>query len=317
MNEKLKIVFMGTPDFAVPSLKALLADPASEVLAVYTQPDRPAGRGQELQKPPVKIAAEEAGIIIRQPEKLDDTEIVELKKLEPDFIVVVAYGLLLPKGVLDLPKIAAINLHASLLPKFRGASPIQAAILAGEKETGVSFMRMVEKLDAGAVFQQFKIAIGESSAGELFQKLSELGAEKFPEVLQGIAVGSLTSIEQNEDKASFCGKVKKEDGRINWQNNSADLIQRKWRAYSPWPGVFTTWNGKLLKIVEIETSPNPSLSGGEHFDRGQVFESNGDLFVRCVDAAIKLKKLQLEGKRVMEVAEFVRGMKGFVGSRLE
>lgn len=316
MSEKLKIAFAGTPEFALPSLEALLADPQIEVAAVFTQPDKFAGRGQRFTSPPVKIFAEKNGIPVFQ-KRIGASKI---QKLNLDFLAVVAFGQILSREVLAVPRFGCLNLHASLLPKFRGASPIQSALLAGESKTGVSFIRISEQLDAGDVFARFEIPIGNKNAVELSAELAALGGAKFPAVLKKIASGELQAIPQNEAKASFCQKIQKADGRVDWQKDSTKLLARKLRAFAPWPGVWTIlrfrgeqgFDGKVLKLVEFEKSQRSEVKS----QSGEVFEKNGKIFAAMADGAIELKKVQLAGKKILSAKEFARGERGFVGSRL-
>ena len=287
----------------------LLEDPEIEVSAVFTQPDRPAGRGQELSAPAVKKVAEEKGIPLFQPEKLEASE---LQKFNPDFLAVVAYGVILADDVLTLPKFACVNLHASLLPKFRGASPIQSAILSNDTETGVSFMRITEQLDSGPVYTQFEVEIAEKNAEKLSDELAQMGGEKFPEVLKMLAAGELKEIPQDDPLASECQKIEKADGKVNWEKDSAELLLRKLRAFTPWPGVWTEIGRKNLKLVDFETW------NVEHETRenGEVFEQDGKIGVQSAGGAIQLIKVQLEGKKALDVREFVKGNADFVGAKL-
>lgn len=306
--DKLKVVFAGTPDFAIPSLQSLAADPEIEVSAVFTQPDRPVGRGNKITPPPVKVFAEEKGIKVFQPEKMAKSD---LESLQPDFLAVVAYGMILPDDVLDLPRFGCVNLHASLLPKFRGASPIQSAILAGEKKTGVTFMQISKQLDAGDIYEKFEVQIGEKNAEGLSRELADLGG-KFPEVLKKVAAGELSATPQNEAEATFCSKIKKEDGKVNWAEDSSETLLRKLRAFAPWPGVWTTYKDQVLKLLEFSRGQGTGSRG----QNGEVFENEGKICVKTVEGAIELKTVQLEGKKAMEIGEFVRGNKDFVGARL-
>ncbi len=307
MSKKLKVVFAGTPEFAIPSLEALLADSEIEVSAVFTQPDKPVGRGNKITPPQIKTFALEKGVEVLQPDKFT---LADIEKFKPDFLVVVAYGMILPNDVLDFPNFGCVNLHASLLPKFRGASPIQSAILAGEEKTGVTFMRISEELDSGDVFQKFEVPIGEKSAEELSEDLAKLG-DKFPEVLKKIASGELLSTPQDETKATFCTKIKREDGKVDWEKDSSEVLLRKLRAFTPWPGVFTTFDGKILKLLEFS-----GWQSAISLQSGEVFEADGKFGVKIADAAIELKKVQLEGKNAMEIGEFVRGNEEFMGGKL-
>ncbi len=315
----LRVAFAGTPDFAVPSLQSLLADPQFEVVAVLTQPDRPAGRGQQIVKSPVKVAAERApkgtlrvGISVHQPAKLDEVEITNLRKLDLDFLVVVAYGLLLPPEILQLPKYGCLNVHASLLPKYRGASPIQQSILNNDAETGISYMQMEKGLDTGPVFAQEIIKLKNTETGaELTIQLAQLGGDKLPEILAQIAAGKIQSTPQDDSKASTCSKVKKTDGRIDWQKDSAELTNRKLRAYTPWPGIWTESAGKRLKILAIGERVDAKQQSGE------VFQIEDRIYIQTAAGAIELKRVQLEGKQELGISEFVRGEASFVGSLLK
>ncbi len=309
MDEKLKIVFAGTPEFAIPSLAVLLHDPAVEILAVFTQPDKPAGRGKIFTPPPVKTFAEENEIPVFQ-EKLD-LEIIHKKFPEIDFIVVVAFGVMLSKELLEVPRFGCVNLHASLLPKFRGASPIQSAILASESKTGVSFMRISEQLDAGDVFAQFEIEIGEKNTEQLGMELAKLG-EKFPEVLKKIVSGDIQSTPQDDAGVTFCKKIQKSDGRADWQKDSAELLVRKLQAFTPWPGVWTKSRGKNLKLLEFSSW---QLVASDR-QSGEVFEKDGRVGVVVADSAIELKKVQLEGKKELQIEDFLRGNADFIGNKL-
>ncbi len=308
----LRVVFAGTPEFAVPSLRVLLADPRFTVVAVYTQPDRPAGRGQALTPPPVKVAAEQASLPVYQPLELGEMEFLKLRRLELDFLVVVAYGLILPSEMLAIPQYGCLNVHASLLPKYRGASPIQQAILNNDTETGVSYMQLETGLDTGPVFAQASLKLtGTETGAELTTQLAELGGAQLPETLAAIAAGESTATKQDDSQATLCKKIKKTDGKIDWQTDSAEQIERKLRAYTPWPGIWTEYADKRLKILEI----------GQQLDSkqqlGKVFEVEDKIYVQAVDRAVELKRVQLEGKRALSIQEFVRGEGCFVGSLLK
>lgn len=327
MSKQLTIAFAGTPEFAIPSLRALIEDEGIDVVKVFTQPDKPVGRGGKITPPPVKVFAQEQGIEVLQPEKLEKTDLEEPvpAKAGMDFLVVVAYGMILPTELLDMPKYGCVNLHASLLPKFRGASPIQSSILAGEEKTGVTFMQISEELDSGAVFAQDELEIGEKNAAELGVELAELGT-RFPDVLRKIASGELQSVAQDDAQATFCEKIRKEDGKVDWEKDSADVLARKLRAFFSWPGVWTLLRqgyegqgdteGKVLKLLEFEVAtiqvdsitPEPAVGG--------VFETSGNIFVRTVDGVIELRRVQLEGKKAMGIEDFVRGNLEFVDARL-
>jgi len=301
---KLKVVFMGTPDFAVPSLNALIESQEFEVPLVITQPDKPAGRGKRLTPPPVKRFAMEKGIPVIQPEKVKgNQELFEtLREISPDFIVVAAYGKILPLELLNIPLIAPVNVHASLLPKYRGASPIQSAILNGEKETGVTIMRVREKLDSGEIYIQKKTPIkDEDTSQTLHDRLSVMGGKLLVEALPRIASGELKPILQNEEEATYCGQIRKEDGLIDWQE-PARAIFNKVRAFTPWPSAFTYFNGKLLKITQVKPVD------GSCDVAGKVVSVDDEGFtVSTGDGLLKVLKVKPEGKKEMRACDFVRG----------
>jgi methionyl-tRNA formyltransferase len=296
---------MGTPEFAVPSLQTLL-DGHDAVVGVVTQPDQPSGRGMSLHAPPVKKLAEAYQVPVFQPAKLRTPEALEpLRAWKPDLIVVVAYGRMLPNSVLTLPPLGCINVHASLLPKYRGAAPIQWAIAQGEKETGVTIMRISERMDAGDILLQKAIPIEADDTGEsLHDRLSTLGAEALRETLHLLKQGQLLARPQNEAEATYAPIIKKEDGRIDWRL-SAITIERRIRAFNPWPSAYTTFGGKLLKIFKARPETQPSRT---HVAPGTVTEvSPVHLLVATGDGQLSLLEVQLEGKRRMPIEEFLRG----------
>jgi len=314
--QKLRVAFAGTPEFAIPSFESLLASNAIEIVTLFTQPDRPVGRGNILTPPPIKTLAEKNSIPIFQPEKISTADFKKIPstkvRTDLDFLVVVAFGEILPDKVLKIPRFGCINLHASLLPQFRGASPIQSAILADEQTTGVSFIQISEKLDSGDIFAKFEIPLAEKNSIELSHELAKIGGEKFPEILQKIAANKIFAIPQNEADITFCQKIKKVDGRVAWRTDSAELLKRKLRAFAVWPGVWTNFIGKVLKLIEFEVS-NQKF---EEKKEGSVFEDTGRIFVATIDGAIELKKVQLAGKQVVPIAEFVRGNVKFISAVL-
>jgi methionyl-tRNA formyltransferase len=307
----IRLVFMGTPDFAVPALKSLIE--TQKVVGVITQPDRPAGRGQQPASPPVKLVAAAAGIPVYQPKSLRSEEAAKpLRQWQPEMIVVAAFGQILRPHVLDLPPLGCVNVHASLLPRWRGASPIQYAILAGDTRTGVSLMRMDVGLDTGPVYVQQAIPIEtEETAASLHDKLAALGAMMLGEHLAGIADGRLTAIPQNDEESTYAPMIKKEDGRLDWQQSSAALARRI-RAMTPWPGAFTSWQGQLLKVLRAE-SVDGSLPDGEP---GEVVGGPETAVVLTQNGGLALQEIQLAGKRAMAVADFLRGRPELIGSKL-
>jgi methionyl-tRNA formyltransferase len=317
IKNKPKIIFFGTPEFAAVILKALL-DRDYNIAAVFTQPDKKVGRKQEVKYSPVKNLALENGIEIFQPKNLRDTRLAEeIKKINPDLFVVAAYGKILPKEILETPKYGAVNVHASLLPKYRGASPVQCAILAGEKETGITLMRMNEKMDEGDILLQEKIEIGERDTAEtLMKKLAELGAKMTVKFILDFVGEKIQPTKQASANATYCKPVKREDGKIDW-NNTAEEIYRKWRAYFPWPGIFSDLEiknqAKRLKLSQIEVVPD--METGEK--PGKIVKYNQETAVQVKKGLIVLKKIQLEGKKEMDVNEFLRGFPRFIGETLK
>ncbi|MBN1693221.1 MAG: methionyl-tRNA formyltransferase [Dehalococcoidales bacterium] len=309
----MRIVFMGSPQFAVPSLEQLVIN-KFDIVSVYTQPDRPAGRGRGLAVSPVKAAALKWGIPVIQPETVNSAEaLVELAALKPDVIVVCAYGQLLPQVLLDIPPRQCLNVHFSLLPRHRGASPVAAAILAGDDFTGVSVQQVRHKLDTGPVLAAACIPIMPAdNTGSLTEKLSIVGAHLLQEALTGWLRGEIKPLPQDESRANYVGLVKKEDGEIDW-HLSAEEIWRRVRAYNPWPGAYTYWKGKQLKINGAAV-----LVGGYSKEAGRVIalQEQGSVGVNTGDGILVLLNMQYAGKKAMPAAEFIRGQRDFIGSKL-
>jgi methionyl-tRNA formyltransferase len=303
------VVFMGTPEFAVPSLWALSG--AHRVIAVYTQPDKPVGRAQTLQPTPVKQAALVHHIPCYQPEKLRKPEVVaQLAALQPDLIVVAAYGQILPQSVLDIPKYGCINVHASLLPRWRGAAPIHAAIRAGDSETGVTIMMMEAGLDTGPMLRAESVPIRPTETGQsLHDTLSRLGARLLVETLADYLAGRVPAVPQPEDGVTWAPQIEKSDGQIDWNRTSAE-IDRQVRAYTPWPGTFTAWNGQTLKVLSGAPADGNAPAGAvvKH-GAGAAVGTGSGLYV--------LETVQLAGKKGVGIDEFLRGYGAFIGSTLE
>ena len=305
----MNLVFAGTPEFARVSLEALVASGHIPV-AAYTQPDRPAGRGKKLTASPVKRCALEHGIPVYQPATLrDDAAVEELRALRPDLLVVAAYGLILPQAALDVPTHGCLNVHASILPRWRGAAPIQAAILAGDDKTGISLMRMTAGLDCGPVFHIAETAIGAGeTAGELHDRLAALGASELVEQLDGIVAGRLEAVDQDDSLATYAPKIDKQDAEIDWELPAAE-VARRIRAYNPFPGAFTHDGETRLKIWRAAVAEGSGVPG-------DVLRFASDaIVVACGEGALRLDELQLPGKRRAPAHEFT-GQIDLSGRRL-
>lgn len=292
---------MGTPEFAVPSLKAFI-ESGEEILAVVTQPDKPKGRGLEVIPPPTKVLAAKYGIPVLQPQKIRTEEFFDnIKNLNPDLICVVAYGKILPKNILDLPPHGCINVHASFLPKYRGAAPINWAIISGEKVTGITTMRMDEGMDTGDMLLRREMPIDDEDTGEtLSEKLSEMGGEVLIETIKLFKEGRLDPIPQDHSQATYAPMLKKEDGNIDWKK-SAEEIRNLIRGALPWPGAYTSLEGKLLKIYKARVSEGRGRSA-------EVIKSNSEtLRVATGMGVIDLLEIQIEGGKKLEIESFLRG----------
>lgn len=304
----MKIIYAGTPEFAVPALNALLHS-EHEVIAVYTQPDRPAGRGKKLIASPVKCVAEQHAIPVEQPLNFkDETTRAHLKNYQADIMIVAAYGLILPTAVLEMFAFGCINIHASILPRWRGAAPIQRAIIAGDTETGISIMQMEKGLDTGPYFCIKKCAITEADTGQsLHDRLTELGAKTLMQVLPKIFTKTIqpTSQDTMESAASYAHKLEKAEGKINWQEPVA-LIQRKIRAFNPWPVAFCDIHGESVRIwqAEIETAEHPNAQAGEIMSVDKT-----SIHVACGQGTLSIQKLQFPGGKMLSVMEILNAKK--------
>ncbi|MBM3119219.1 MAG: methionyl-tRNA formyltransferase [Chloroflexi bacterium] len=311
----MRVVFMGTPDFAVPSLEALIRS-SYRVVAVYTQPDSKAGRGQQVVLPPIKQLALSHGLEIVQPDSLKDSNAIErLASYAPDLLVVAAFGQILPPEILALPKFGCLNVHPSLLPKYRGASPVATAILQGEEVTGVTIMLLDAGMDTGPIINQKEMPISaEDTTGSLTAKLAQTGAQLLMETLPLWLDEQIKPRAQEESQASYTKVITKNDGQIDWQLAALDLW-RQVRAFDPWPGCYTWWRGKRLKIGKVVP-----LSEGKTGELGKVvtLPQPGPAVVGVAtgDGVLGLIRVQLEGKREMSAEEFVRGQRDFIGSSL-
>ena len=312
----MKIVYMGTPDFAVNPLHAL-AEAGYDVAGVITQPDKPKGRGKSMLPTPVKEEALKHGFPVYQPVKVRDPEFLQvLEKLDPDIIVVAAFGQIIPKSILELPKYGCINIHASLLPKYRGAAPIQQAVIDGEKESGVTIMRMGTGLDTGDMISRIVVPIAkDETGGTLFDKLAEAGAKLLVETLPHIFDGTAVYEKQPEESPTpYAGMITKQMGLINFGKSAAEL-ERLVRGLNPWPSAFTFWNGKTLKVWESFVVKSEE-AGAEKSEPGTVVKTDKKgIYVACGEDVLVLSQVQLEGKKRMDADAFLRGCHIETGSR--
>ncbi|MBP2313433.1 methionyl-tRNA formyltransferase [Azospirillum soli] len=308
---KLRLVFMGTPDFAVPSLRALV-EAGHEVLCVYSQPPRPAGRGQQVQKSPVHRFADERSIPVRTPKSLRNAEAqAEFAELKADAAVVAAYGLILPQPVLDAPRLGCLNVHGSLLPRWRGAAPIQRSILAGDAETGITIMQMDIGLDTGAMLLKGAVPITpETTSSTLHDQLADIGARLIVEALDGLAAGRLTAEPQPEEGVTYAAKLTREDGRLDWTRDAA-FVERQVRALTPWPGCWFDANNERIKVLKAVVADASKAAPGTLLD--------DRLTIACADGAVRLTTVQRPGKAPVGGADYLRGLHGAlpVGTVLE
>ena len=314
MNRIDRLVFFGTPEFAVPTLRALVAASRVPVLVV-SQPSRAAGRGRSVSLPPVAAVAEELGLQLVQPRRVRDAGFIEsFERLRPDVAVVAAFGQIFPRQLLVIPRFGCINLHASLLPAYRGASPVTAAIAAGDTETGVTTMVMEEGLDTGPMLLRRRVAIADGeTGGELTRRLAELGADLVVETLGRLERGDLEPTPQNDDLASYAPRLKKTDGIIDWRRRAHDVGNRL-RAFTPWPGATTTFRAAPLRIVEGRALDRSEPAGDAGTFLGLV---DGTLAVRCGDGSVfGIERLQRPGRRVVDAVDFANGEKPSPGELL-
>ena len=315
MNENsgpsLRLIYMGTADFAVPALRAL-AQSRHEVVAVYTQPARPAGRGMQARPSPIQRAADERGLPVRTPLSLKEiTEREALTVLRPDLAVVAAYGLILPQAILDIPRLGCINLHGSALPRWRGAAPIQRAILAGDRETGVTVIQMEAGLDTGPMLAMERVPItGETTAQTLHDRLAALAAEMIVPMVDRLAAGGVTATPQPAEGATYAKKIEKDEGRIDWQE-PAEAIERQLRALNPWPGCFTMLQGQRLRVLKGEARREASSGSAA----GTVLDD--ELCIACGEGVLCITELQKAGGKPMAAGTFLRGHPVPAGARFD
>ncbi|WP_305906417.1 methionyl-tRNA formyltransferase [Methylomarinum sp. Ch1-1] len=296
----MKIIFAGTPDFAVPTLQMLI-DSEHQVCAVYTQPDRPAGRGRKLKPGPVKQLAQAAGIPVHQPETLKtDRDLLQLRSFDADLMVVVAYGIILPQSVLETPKLGCINVHGSLLPRWRGAAPIHRALLAGDRETGITIMQVVKKLDAGDMLHKEVCEItAQDTSGDLHDRLAALGAIGLQKVLVQLEQGAVVAEKQDENLVTYAEKLQKSEAQLDW-NQSAIELDRKVRGLNPWPVAQTSYQGKALRIWKAEV-----IDGEAGLPAGTVSCHDKQVDVATGDGWLRLLEVQLPGGKRMDVQAFM------------
>jgi len=311
-----RVIFMGTPEFALPSLQVLLN--TCQVVGVVTQMERPSGRGLQARPSPVHMLALQHQLPVMTPPSLRQEDVVEqLRSWQADVIVVAAFGMVLPPAVLELPPHGCINVHASLLPRWRGAAPIAAAILAGDERTGVTLMQMDAGLDSGPIIRQAECPIAPDDTQEtLSRKLSQLGAALLEQTLPDWLEGRIVPRPQDETQVTWAPPLKKEQGRIRWEQ-PAEFIARQVRAFYPWPGTYTEWHGARLKLLKVRAIPaSPEVPNPSTLLPGTVLTTSEGVCVVTGAGLVQLLEVQLAGRRPMTAAEFVRGARGFIGSRL-
>jgi methionyl-tRNA formyltransferase len=312
MSVEWPIVFMGTPEIAATTLELLFGSP-DRVAGVVTQPDRPSGRGQRPVPSPVRKLAEAHGVPVITPEKIRAPEVLEtLRAWRPQIIVVVAYGRILPKTILDLPPHGCLNVHYSLLPKYRGAAPAAWTIINGEEQGGVTTMKLVEKMDAGAIYLQESVPLApDETTGSLQKKLTPIGCRLLAETLRRLKEGSLIPREQDDSQASLAPMLKKDDGRINWRQSAVE-IERRVRGLSPWPGSFTDLNGRLLKVHRTMI-----IAENRQGEPGEIIRADsGGFWVATSAGTVGLEEVQLENKNRLPGVEFIKGARIRAGDRL-
>ncbi len=313
----MRVLFMGTPDFAVGTLEKII-EAGHEVIGVYTQPDKPKGRGKELAMSAVKVKARELGLPVFQPERVRNEDVIEqIRAMKPDVMVVVAFGQILPKALLEIPKLGCVNVHASLLPAYRGAAPIQWAVLDGLEKTGVTTMLMDEGLDTGDILMQREVVLDKTeTGGSLFDKLSIVGAELLVETLAALENGTTVRTKQDDSKSNYAKMLNKALGKIDFTED-AEIIERLIRGLNPWPSAFTYLGGKTLKIWDADVVEADADGVPYEGEAGTIVEIGRKSFVvACGKAALRINELQLEGKKRMPADAFLRGNELETGMKL-
>jgi len=312
MKQKINTIFIGTSDFGLNCFQELIKNNDFNILGVITQPDKKVGRKQKLTFSPIKIEAQKNNLKIWQPEKIN-TLLNELSLLKIDLIITIAYGQIIPLDILNLPKFSCLNVHGSLLPKYRGASCIQAAILNNDQETGVTIMKMDKGLDTGPILKQEKIKLNKTdTSGDLYFKLQKLSSNILIPTIQDYLQNKIISQKQNNNKASYVGLLKKQDGKINWQK-SAQEIECFIRARQPWPEAFCEFKGKKLKIIKVESE----ILEINDYEIEQVFQDNNKIAVQCGKDALVFHTVQLEGKKLILIKDFINGYVDFIKIKLK
>ena len=312
----LRIIFCGTPQFAAPSLQHLLAQPEFEVIAVYTQPDRPKGRSQEIAFSPVKQIALEAKLPVHQPAKIRAPEVeAQLRELAPDVIVIIAYGQIIPARLLDIPKLGWLNLHASLLPKYRGAAPVHWAVAHGETVTGNTTMRIDAGMDTGQILLQQQLSIGPNETSpHLAARLAEAGAPLMAETLRGVTTHSIKPREQDNSRATLAPILKREDGLIDWSRPAPEIYNRQ-RAFTPWPGSYSEFRGQSCHLLLLPASNQQELAATA-VPPGTILQQEKSVIVACgQESFLQLTGIKLEGRKLVSASDFVHGARLQVGER--
>ncbi|MFA5109030.1 MAG: methionyl-tRNA formyltransferase [Patescibacteria group bacterium] len=310
-NKRIRVIFMGTPEFAVPGLQALIAAADLEIVGVFTPPDKLIGRKQILTPAPIKRVALENNLTVFQPPKIK-TAAETIKNLKPDLIIIIAYGQIIPQEILDIPRYGCLNIHASLLPRYRGAAVLNAPILNGDKETGVTIMKIDAGLDTGPILRQAKIQLnGREILEDVHDRLAKLGAEILIPTILDFVAGKIKPRAQDDSQATYVKTLNKKDGQIDWQKPAAE-IERMIRAYNPWPGTYSRWQGKNLKIITAATE----VLTVNKYQPGELFRQEQNLAVQCGQDALIILKLQLEGKKILTAREFLAGNSKLVGQIL-
>ena len=304
----MRIVCIGTGEIGVPVLRSLLQSADHELVGVVTQPDKPAGREQRIEAPPIKAALAGNALPIFQPARIKrEAAVAEIRALAPDVIVVMAYGQILPRSVIEIPRVACLNLHASLLPRHRGAAPIQAAIVAGDRQSGITVMYMDEGLDTGDILLKSRLEVAQDeTGGSLHDRLAQIAPAALDEALTHLRKGDAPRIPQDSSVATYAPKLERENGRIDW-TESAALIERKIRAFNPWPGAFTLVRSEAGRDRKLKIFSAKVVAAVAKTAPGEILRSDGSMVIAAKDGALSLGEVQLEGKRRMSAAEFLRG----------